>query len=372
MKLGTGSMRCAARLIGFAAAAAIVLGQAPGLAPLPPAPAASAAVATGIFNWIHSTADLDRGYAFYHEVFGIEMVNAVFGAIPGAPPPKTIRKRSEAAADPIIGDLTNTKGARFRNVFMRLPNTPFGLELSEFNDIEARTVQPNLWDPGATTLILEVRDIDAVMAAVRKAGAPIVTSSAAPVNIGTAKAPARSILIRDPDGYLIEIMQATPDSLSHAEGGDTVIGAAIGLSLSDLDKERAFYSGMLGFAIHSGAGFKADKAVLDWMGLRKGRVRISAAYVPGTQARVEFYEFQGVSGSPVRLRIQDPGAPQLQLRVHDLDPLIDRVKQAGYTFVSIGAKPIQPAFGRFVFALDPNGVLVEFVEPSKPVAPGPR
>ena len=369
MNLRTALMRCAARLIGCAAAAGIMLGQAPGLAPLPPAPAASAATATGIFNWIHSTADLDRGYAFYHEVFGIEMVNPVFGAIPGGPPPKTIRKRSEANADPIIGDLTNTKGARFRNVFMRLPNTPFGLELSEFNDIEARTVRPNFWDPGATTLILEVRDIDAVMTAIRKAGAPIVTLSAAPVNIGTAKAPTRSILIRDPDGYLIQVMQATPDALKQAGGSEAVIGAAIGLSVSDLDKERAFYSGMLGFDIHSGAGFKADKAVLDWMGLRKGRFRISAAYVPGTQARVEFYEFKDVSGSPVRLRIQDPGAPQLQLRVHDLDPLIERVKQAGYTFVSIGAKPIQRAFGRFVFALDPNGVLVEFVEPSKPVPP---
>ena len=73
-----------------------------------------------------------------------------------------------------------------------------------------------------------------------------------------------------------------------------------------------------------------------------------------------------MSGSPVRLRIQDPGAPQLQLRVRELDSLIQRVKEAGYTFVSVGAKPIQRAFGRFVFALDPNGVLVEFVEPSSP------
>ena len=105
------------------------------------------------------------------------------------------------------------------------------------------------------------------------------------------------------------------------------------------------------------------------MGLRKGRYRISAAYIPGSRARVEFYEFQGVTGSPVRLRIQDPGAPQLQLRVRQLDQLIHRVQEAGYAFVSVGAKPIQRAFGRFVFALDPNGVLVEFVEPGKPVLP---
>jgi len=93
---------------------------------------------------------------------------------------------------------------------------------------------------------------------------------------------------------------------------------------------------------------------------------MGAASIPGTQARVEFYQVKDVSGSPVRPRIQDPGAPQLQLQVRELDPLIQRVKDAGYSFVSVGARPIQRAFGRFVFALDPNGVLVEFVEPSSP------
>jgi len=360
-------------MIGFAASLGMMFGQVPGLAPLPAAePHLSSAAVTGIFNWIHSTADLDRGYAFYHEVFGLEMVNPPFGVIPGAPPPNTIRRRSEAIADPVIGELTNTGGARFRNVFMRLPNAPFGLELSEFNDIEIRALLPNLWDPGATTLILEVRDIDAVLTAIRKDRAAIVTLSAEPVNIGTTRAPSRSILVRDPDGYLVQVIQATPDSLSRARGAEAVIGAAIGVSVSDLDKERAFYNGMLGFDIHGTSGFRTNKAVLDLVGLQKGRLRLGAAYVPGTQARVEFYEFKDVRGSPVRLRIQDPGAPQLQLRVRALDQLIHDVKKAGYDFVSVGAKPIQRAFGRFVFALDPNGVLVEFVEPSQPGLPRPR
>jgi catechol 2,3-dioxygenase-like lactoylglutathione lyase family enzyme len=365
-------MGWAVRVIGLAAAAGITLGQAPGLAPLPPAPAAHSAAVTGIFNWIHSTADLDRGYAFYHAVFGLEMTNPQFGAIPGAPPPNTIRKRSDAIADPVIGELTNTGAARFRNLFLRLPNVPFGLELSEFNDIESRALRPNFWDPGATTLILDVRDINAVLSAIRNAGAAIVTLSARPVEIGTTRERARSILVRDPDGYLIQVIQATPDALSRAGGGEAVVGAAIGVTVSDLDRERAFYGDILGFDIDGAVDFRSDKAVLDLIGLRKGRLRLSAAYIPGTRARVEFYEFKDVSGSPVRLRIQDPGAPQLQLRVHELDPLIQRVKEAGYVFVSVGAKPIQRAFGRFVFALDPNGVLVEFVEPSQAAVPSPR
>ena len=158
----TESTRWAMRLIGFAAAAGITLGQAPGLVPLPPAQAAPSAAVTGIFNWIHSTADLDRGYAFYHEVFGLEMIEP---AVRRYPRRASSEHHTEAVgSDCRSGDRRTDKheSARFRNVFMRLPNAPFGLELSEFNDIESRALRPNFWDPGATTLILEVRDINAV------------------------------------------------------------------------------------------------------------------------------------------------------------------------------------------------------------------
>jgi len=67
---------------------------------------------------------------------------------------------------------------------------------------------------------------------------------------------------------------------------------------------------------------------------------------------------------PFEWRIQDVGSPQLQLEVSGLDALLERTKSAGYRVVSVGAKPIQRPFGRFVFAADPDGVLVEFVEPS--------
>jgi len=41
-----------------------------------------------------------------------------------------------------------------------------------------------------------------------------------------------------------------------------------------------------------------------------------------------------------------------------------RTTQSGYRFLSVGGKPIQRPFGRFVFAIDPDSVLVEFVEPA--------
>ena len=76
-------------------------------------------------------------------------------ALRAEPRPPTRRRRrsgppSQAGSDPLVWDLTNTHGSRFRTVFMRAPNTPFGLELSEFFDIARGDRAANPWDPGAS------------------------------------------------------------------------------------------------------------------------------------------------------------------------------------------------------------------------------
>ena len=68
--------------------------------------------------------------------------------------------------------------------------------------------------------------------------------------------------------------------------------------------------------------------------------------------------------APFDWKLQDVGSPQFQLEVSGVDALIDRTKQAGYRLLSVDATPIQSAFGRFVFAIDPDALLVEFVEPA--------
>jgi hypothetical protein len=64
-------------------------------------------------------------------------------------------------------------GPRFRTVSMRAPNTPFGVELSEFIDIARSYLALNPWDPVAATLILSVRDLDAVAGRLKDRSAPL-------------------------------------------------------------------------------------------------------------------------------------------------------------------------------------------------------
>ena len=141
-------------------------------------------------------AAYERAFAFYHEVFGIELARSPFAG--GAPTTVTepIRPAAQAGSDPLVWDLTNTHGSRFRTVFMRASNMPFGLELSEFFDIERSDRAPNSWEPGAPTLILSVRDLDLVTAGLKARGAPVVTLGGAPITTPTG----RAIVVRDPDG----------------------------------------------------------------------------------------------------------------------------------------------------------------------------
>ncbi len=312
------------------------------------APVLAQSPVRGIFNWIHGTRDAERAFAFYHDVFGIELARSPFaGGTAAAPEP--IRPAARAGSDPLVWDLTNTHGSRFRTVFMQAPDTPFGLELSEFFDVERNDRAPSPWDPGAATLIFSVRDLDAIAGTLNARGAPVVTLGGAALSTPNG----RAILVRDPDGCLIEVRQ-----------GDAA-RTSIEITVASLARAREFYEKLLGFTV---TGTRtAGAAELRLRGLPAGRLTQASMTVPGTAVRVVLSEFGLPAGTtppakPFDWKLQDIGSPQLQLEVSGLDGLIDRTKNAGYRFLSVGAKPIRRAFGRFVFAIDPDAVLVEFVE----------
>ena len=188
------------RFLAGAGAGAIAL-SALGRAPAAQTALPANAPVRGIYNWIHSTGDAERAFAFYHDVFGIELARSPFaGAASASAPPEPIRPAAQAGSDPLVWNLTNTRGSRFRTVFMRAPHMAFGLELSEFFDIARGDRAPNPWDPGASTLIFSVRDLDAVVGRLKGRGAPVVTLGGAPLITPGG----RAMLVRDPDGCLVE------------------------------------------------------------------------------------------------------------------------------------------------------------------------
>jgi catechol 2,3-dioxygenase-like lactoylglutathione lyase family enzyme len=349
--------RAAAR--GIIAGVALVLLVAPQEATQAQEPAAR-----GLYNWIHGTGDAERSFAFYRDVFGLELTRSPFAAAaPGGAPAEPIRPASQAGSDPLVWDLTNTHGSRFRTVFMRASNTPFGLELSEFFDIPRRAPVPNPWDPGAATVIFTVRDLDAVVRRLTARQAPIVTVGGTAIDTPGG----RAIVARDPDGCLVEVRQASPAAVGRAAAGD-VVGTAIGITVARLDRALDFYQKLLGFAVKTRRPAPAEELRVN--GLTGGQLVQAVTTIPGIDTTVILSEFQlpptvRPAATTLEWRIQDVGSPQFQLQVAGLDALIERTRRAGYRFLSVGGRPIQRPFGRFVFAIDSDGVLVEFVEPAR-------
>ena len=144
-----------------------------------------------------------------------------------------------------------------------------------------------------------------------------------------------------------------------------IVGTSIGLTVADTPRSLELYRDLLGFEVRETR--QADGAELALNGLAAGRLEQTVTMIPGTAVAVILSDFtlpEGVTANPFRWRIQDVGSPQFQLEVRGLDALIERTKAAGYRFLSVDAQPIQRPFGRFVFAIDADSILVEYAEPA--------
>jgi catechol 2,3-dioxygenase-like lactoylglutathione lyase family enzyme len=312
----------------FASAAFAQTGSAPSESPV-----------VGILNYIHAVKDLDTTLAFYHDVFGLD----------GKP---------QAFPNPGVPALTNSPGASLRLAVLKIPNTEFGFELTQFSSVDRHPGQARPYDPGAGILVLRVKDLTSIAAAVKKRNDPVVTTSGAPVTLGNT----RVFMVRDPDGFLCHVIELAPRDGEAAEGN--VLSAAIGLAIADKDSIAKFYHDLLGFDITGKDEYHSNPGYFDMVGAAPTtQVREYRANVPGTKALVAFYEYKDIDRKPFHLRVPDPGSPAMALRVKDLDGLLARMRAAGVPLTSQHSEVVQftPTI-RNIFVQDPNGINIELFE----------
>ena len=296
----------------------------------------------GILNFIHAVNDLDQTLAFYRDVFGLS----------GDPRP---------FPNPGVPALTDSPGVSLRLAVLRIPNTGFGFELTQFSGVDRHPGMAHPYDPGSAFLLLRVKDIKPVVEAVKKRGDRIVTTSGEPVPL--AKIP--SIMMRDPDGFVVEAIEVPAPAGETIEGN--ILGAAIGLAIAGADSTKKFYHDLLGFDVKGRIEYHSNPAYFDMLGAPPAMVREFRANIPGaTRALMAYYEYQGLEQKPFHLRVPDPGAPAMALRVTDIDGLLARMRAAGVKVDSAGGKIVQftPTI-RNIFVEDPNGFHIELFE-SKP------
>jgi catechol 2,3-dioxygenase-like lactoylglutathione lyase family enzyme len=247
---------------------------------------------------------------------------------------------------------------------LRLPGKML-FELTHFQGLERKPARAAYTDPGAGSIVVYVRDLDEAVAKARRANAPIVTTGGVPVEITSASGKTRSILLRDPDGFFVQVVQETP-APGAPEGN--VHRISLAYTIDSAESTAKFYNGMLGLELTGPSAFSKDPAMLRLIGAPAGtEFRKLTGVIPGPPAYVEFTEFRGVPRNKFHLRVRDPGAPAMAIQVINLNGMVAEMKAAGVNLISANGQIVDFGNGTHnIFVEDPNGMNIELFERSGP------
>jgi catechol 2,3-dioxygenase-like lactoylglutathione lyase family enzyme len=307
-----------------------------------PVAAPPSSVTIGFMHAIHATDNVDATLEFYTRVFGVAA-------------------KVQPFKNPGVPLLTNSPGVTLRVAMLHWPGDGFNFELTEFSNVKRTPAEPSIVDPGAPHMKVLVHDLKPVLAGLDAVHATIVTRSSEPVRVKTARGEVKAIFFRDPDGYLVEAIEVQ-DGDSAVQSGN-VRGSIMGLTVADMDQSLKFWRDQLGFSFEKPSEFSSDPSMLDLYGV-KGRISFRTVHgvVPGSTARIELIEFRGVLRQPFDLRVPDPGASGMAIRVAAIGSLLTKLKAAGVRVLSKdGALVNWSPTIRNVFVKDPNGLNIELV-----------
>src|SRR5262245_20096981 len=302
-------------------------------------------------NLAHAVDSLDKTVPFYRDVIGLP--------VNGARDPLA---QQPQALDEDMSKFTATTGAKFRAAIFRIRNADFGFELTEFTSTTRKSARPNLQDPGAATLTLQIRDMDKMLTKLKASNVTIVTAGGAPVNpSGNANSKMRELLIRDPDGFFVQLVQPDPVRPTATEGD--ILGASVNLSIEDSARTVAFLRDAIGFTARPTGQLGTNAVVANLINLPGSQWRITHGSISGTTVDFGLIEYVGVPRVKSSPGAQDPGSPAFTMVVRDIDAAVDQWKKAGGTVASMGGKAIKRANGAGnVFVRDINGFMWEFIQ----------
>jgi catechol 2,3-dioxygenase-like lactoylglutathione lyase family enzyme len=327
---------------------------APAQPPAAPAGPAPTGLTVGSGNYFSPiVADLDKAIAFYKAV-GFEFT--------GEP--------ANADKNPQLRAMFGLPDARLRYQVGRALPYPGGVEIIEVSKAGGEPVVRRIQDAGAVTLVATVRDLDTTFARVKQLGAPIVTRSGKPLDVG---APGRMVIVKDPDGHFVELVQPAKLTEAQAAAKGNVVGVRVRMTVDNLEASLKLYRDALGFHEIAPMGtFGGTKPVLDVLGLKDGQYRVGQLQIPTTGLQFTLIDFKGVDRQKKVAGVEDPGSTRIQLRVADIDKTVAALTQAGGEFVSTGGKPLDLPAGQGSIKVgivrDPDNMFLVLIN-APPAAP---
>jgi len=150
-----------------------------------PLPQTDVPASSNIYNARSSLAidSFEKALPFYRDILGFTLNN----------PPADIN-------DAVLA-LEGTPRANARTAGSMPPGSNNMWVLWEFRDVQRTRHAPNVQDPGASAIALDVENLPALVARMKAAG---ITIEAEPTSLGEGR---RGALVRSPDGLLVELIE---------------------------------------------------------------------------------------------------------------------------------------------------------------------
>ena len=341
-------MKRAARILTAALLCSALLCSTAGTGSAQTAHVGQVATFTGVGNILHMISDLKRAMAFYNGPLGFKIQRQPRG--PAEDPYAYIKLL------PIIGPMyLMADDAEYRSAEIFLSGPATRLEMEDFKGQASKAVHPRLVDPGATVIMLWVKDVDAVLKSVTQANAEVVSAGKKPVTMKAEGGSQKVLFVKDPDGFLLEFIQPDPLPAAAAAAEQNAFNTGLGISVNDVEAAANFYREKLGFEVKVAADFVTDQPFLAASGLKGVKVRRGSTTVPGTAFPIEFMEFTG-ERKAIFPEIHDPGATMLRVQVKDLPTVVKNLRGAG---VQINSTTGEPTNNQMVVR-GPDGLFFQF------------
>lgn len=142
---------------------------------------------SGFFHAGLTVSDMERSLTFYRDALGLEILV------------------DRVSIDAYLREVTGVESQAIRIVYLRIPGSDRPLELLEHRGVRRKRVSGRPCDPGILHICFYVSSLAAIFRRLAAAGykfiSPPVDITAGP-NRG-----ARSCIVLDPDGILVELFQ---------------------------------------------------------------------------------------------------------------------------------------------------------------------
>jgi catechol 2,3-dioxygenase-like lactoylglutathione lyase family enzyme len=197
-------------------------------------------------------------------------------------------------------------------------------------------------------------------------GSPGVITKGAPVLLPLNTGSVTAFKFRDPEGHPLELIFFPPEIGNSAwqKAGGGIAGCDhTAISVMDLDRSIAFYSGLLGFQV-GGRSLNRSPEQDRLDGLRGCEVDVVALQpASATTPHVELLHYRRPLGrtSTSEIRSNDVASTRQIHRVDDLDGLVARLDAEGVTFVSPGVVILKDG-GKGAAIRDPDGHMIVLME----------